>query len=81
MHTPGRLSKVGNSHLRAAFYMPALSAARFNPIARRLAQRLEARGKSKMTIIGAVMRKLLCLAYGVLKTGVPFDSDFAVNVQ
>jgi len=80
VHTPGRLSKIGNSHLRAAFYMPALSAARFNPIVRTLVQRLEAKGKSKMTIIGAVMRKLLHLAYGVLKTGKPFDSDYAVNI-
>ena len=27
------------------------------------------------------MRKLLHLMYGVLKTGVPFDSNYHVNLQ
>ncbi|RMG95811.1 MAG: IS110 family transposase, partial [Chloroflexi bacterium] len=34
-----------------------------------------------MTIVGAAMRKLLHLAYGVLKTGKPFDPNYLVNVQ
>jgi transposase len=68
-----RLSKVGNRHLRSAFYMPALGAHRHNPIIADLVERLTGRGKSKMTIVGAVMRKLLHLAYGVLKTRIPFD--------
>jgi hypothetical protein len=37
---------------------------------------LAARGKSTMQIIGAAMRKLLVLAYGVLKSGQPFDPHF-----
>jgi transposase len=74
-----RLTKTGNAHLRTAFYMPALSAHRFNPIIANLRERLEARGKTKMTIIGAVMRKLLHLCYGVLKTGKPFDPNHAAN--
>lgn len=68
-----RLSKVGNRHLRTLFFMPALSAHRFNPIIADLHQRLTERGKPKMSVVGAVMRKLLHLAYGVLKTGKPFD--------
>lgn len=74
-----RLTKTGNARLRTAFYMPALSAHRFNPIIANLRERLEARGKTKMTIIGAVMRKLLHLCYGVLKTGKPFDPNHAAN--
>lgn len=70
---PDRLSKVGNRHLRRAFYMPALSAHRFNPIIQDLRDRLQARGKAKMTIVIATMRKLLHLAFGVLKTRQPFD--------
>jgi hypothetical protein len=34
-----------------------------------------------MVVIGAAMRKLLCLALGVLKSGVPFDPHYCVNVQ
>lgn len=70
------LVKTGNPRLRTAFYMPALNAIRFNPIVRALAERLRARGKSEMTIIGAAMRKLLHLVYGVLKTGKPFDPNY-----
>lgn len=77
----GRLVKWGNSHLRRALFMPALSAHRWNPIIEDLRQRLKERGKNGMTIIVAVMRKLLHLCYGVLKTGKPFDPNHSVNVQ
>ena len=81
VHRPGRLAKTGSVRLRTLFYLPALAAKRCNPIVRALAKRLEARGKKKMTIVGAAMRKLVHLAYGVLKTGRPFDADYLVNVQ
>jgi len=79
VHRKPTLSKAGNSHLRNAFYMPALSAARFNPVIRLFAQRLAARGKPKMTVVVAVMRKLLTLAYGVLKSGRPFDPNYSTR--
>lgn len=74
---PGKLAKTGNVHLRTAFYMPALCAARYNPLIAALVERLQAKGKAKMTIVGAVMHKLLRLAYGVLKSARPFDPNFA----
>ena len=61
--------------------MPALAAMRYNPIVRALAQRLEERGKERMTIVAAAMRKLVHLAFGVLKTGLPFDPNYLVNVR
>lgn len=76
-----RLVKWGNAHLRAILFMPALSAHRWNPIIAALKKRLEARGKNGMTINVAIMRKLLHLCYGVLKTGKPFDPNHAANVQ
>ena len=71
---PGRsrLCKAGNANLRKALYWPAISAMRYNPVLRAFAQRLYRRGKRKMVIIAAVMRKLLTLAYGVLKGGRAF---------
>ena len=48
-----------------------------NPILRLFAERLSAAGKHKRLIIGAVMRKLLVLAYGILRSGVPFDANYA----
>jgi transposase len=71
-----RLAKTGNADLRQALYWPAISAMRHNPILRQFADRLRERGKPKMTIIAAVMRKLLTLAYGVLKSGRPFDPAY-----
>lgn len=76
-----RLLKWGNSHLRAILFMPALSAHRWNPIIAALKNRLQARGKNGMTINVAIMRKLLHLCYGVLKTGKPFDPNHAAHVQ
>lgn len=73
----GKLAKTGNVHLRTAFYMPALSAARHNPLIAVFVARLQAAGKAKMTLVAAVMHKLLRLAYGVLKSNRPFDPNFA----
>lgn len=67
-----RLCKFGNARLRKAIYFPAVVAARYNPVIREFYQRLRGNGKCKMSAIGACMRKLLAIAYGVLKTGTPF---------
>ncbi len=71
-----RLSKVGSPRLRKALYLPAMTALRFNPLVRALGLRPKEMGKPKMIIIGAAMRKLLHLAYGVLKSNTPFDPNF-----
>jgi len=71
-----RLSKVGSPRLRKCLYFPALTALRWNPLIKALGLRLCAQGKPKMLIVGAAMRKLLHLAYGVLKSGRPFDANF-----
>ena len=66
------LCKLGNSRLRKALYLPAMSALRHNRVIRAMASRLSASGKSKMSILGAAMRRLVHLAYGVLKSGKAF---------
>lgn len=68
-----RLCKVGSARLRKAFYFPAIVASKHNPLIKALSQRLRERGKCAMVIIGAAMRKLIHIAYGVLKSGKPFD--------
>lgn len=70
------LSKTGNANVRKALYMPAVVAIRFNPLIRTFSERLRQKGKHSMSIIGSVMRKLLHIAYGVLKTGIPFDPNY-----
>ena len=74
-----RLSKKGNATIRKALYMPAVVARRYNPTIKTFAERLKKAGKSNMLIIGAVMRKLLHIIYGVLKSGKPFDANYAVK--
>jgi transposase len=73
------LSKTGNARLRKALYLPAVVAMRYNPILREFAQRLLERGKPKMAVVGAVMRKLLHQAFGVLKHGQPFNPNYALT--
>jgi transposase len=74
-----RLSKIGNARLRKALYFPAITALRCSPFFQQWAEGLRQRGKSKMAVIGAAMRKLVHLAYGVLKTGKPFDPEWVQN--
>ena len=57
--------------------MPALVTLRYNPVLIELKARLTRAGKPKMAIVGAAMRKLVHIIYGVLKNGVPFDEKFA----
>jgi transposase len=72
-----RLSKIGPARLRKALYFPAVAALRWNPTIRAVRARLHAAGKPTMVIIGAAMRKLIHLAYGVLKTGRAYEPTCA----
>jgi len=72
-----RLSKAGNARLRKALYLPTLTAIRFNPLLKGFFERLVKAGKPKMQAVGACMRKLVMLCYGVLKNRAPFDPDWA----
>lgn len=69
----GRLSKVGSSDLRKALYFPAVNARRFNPVVQAFCKNLLDKGKPMMVVVCAAMRKLLHLAFGVIKSGRPFD--------
>ena len=72
-----KISRMGKAAVRSALYYPAISAIQHNPIVKRLAQRLAAKGKHKSVIRVAAMRKLMHLAYGVLKNRQPFDPAYA----
>ena len=70
------ISRMGRKSLRAALYMPAVSAKQHNPILKLWAQGLEERHLKGKQIIVAIMRKLIHLAYGILKSGKAFDPHF-----
>lgn len=69
-----RLSKAGNGYLRAALYMPAMSAVKHDLRAKAFYEALVARGKKKIQALCAVMRKYLTGLWACIKSGVPFDS-------
>ena len=72
-----RLSKAGNARLRTVLYLPTLTAIRFNPVLASFFDRLVKAGKPRMQAVGACMRKLVMLCYGVLKNRTPFDPAWA----
>jgi len=71
----GRISKTGDSAFRKAFYMPAVVATKANPMVKEFAERLSNRGKSRMVVVIAAMRKLLHIIFGVLKNKTCFNPD------
>lgn len=73
VHGKPRLSQMGHSALRRALYMPAMVATPRTHWGRAFRDRLAAAGKPPMLILGAMMRKLVQVAFGVLKSGIPFN--------
>lgn len=71
----------GRPQVRAALYMAALVAARFNPVIRKVYERLCGAGKAKKVALVACMRKLLIILNSILKHHVPwhFDQPFLVS--
>ena len=67
------LAKSGHSRLRCILYMAALVAITHNPHLRDFYQRLLAKGKAKKAALGAVMRKLVHICYGVFKHQTPYQ--------
>jgi transposase len=68
-----RMSKIGHAFLRKALYMPAMVTLYRTGWGKQFRRRLATAGKPPMLIIGAMMRKLVHVAFGVLKSGKPFD--------
>lgn len=68
-----RMSKIGHSFLRKALYMPAVVALHKTIWGKHFHDRLTKAGKPPMLVIGAMMRKLINITFGVLKSGKKFD--------
>ncbi|APS28608.1 IS110 family transposase [Pectobacterium brasiliense] len=73
-----RLSKIGPPGIRAKLYMGAIAAISHNHHVKAQYERLLLKGKSKMLAIGAAMRKLVHLCYGVLHTQQPYDKNYGM---
>lgn len=74
----GRMTKEGSALLRKMLYMAALQAVKHktNAFHATYAAFVE-RGKAKMCALGAIMHKIIRVAFGVLKHDTPFVRNFA----
>ncbi len=68
-----RLSKVGHTNIRRALYMPAMVVMTKTKWGKVFAKRLAGNHKPPMVIIGALMRKIVMIAYSILKSNKPFN--------
>jgi len=75
------LSKMGARPVRRVLYMPSITAMHCNPVLSAFAARLRANGKCSKQIIAPVMRRLLVLAYGVLKIGPALHAATCLRVK
>ncbi|MBX3074549.1 transposase [Candidatus Obscuribacterales bacterium] len=71
-----KISKMGNSAIRNALYMAALTATRFNLPVAEFASRLAAKGKKGKVILCAASRKLLRIMVAVYWSKQPFNPSF-----
>jgi len=70
-----RLCKTGHARLRKALYMPALVSIRYNLMIA-FYERLREKGKNGKVIVCAIMRKLVHIIFGVLKSGKKYDPNY-----
>jgi transposase len=75
-----RISKKGNSHIRAALHFPALVASRYNPILKQVYQRINQSKASKMVGATALQRKLLLLMYALWKNDTEYQDQNGQSV-
>jgi transposase len=75
-HRGKRRIAGGRADIRAALYMPALAAKRYNPALREFAARLKAAGKPHKVVMVAVMRKLLTVLNAVARSGQPWQPQY-----
>lgn len=73
------ISRAGHTAARKCLYMPGLVAKRHNPVIAVMAKRLEARGLAPKAIVGASMRRLIHMIYGVLKSNTFFNPEIPMR--
>ena len=72
-----KISKAGNSNIRAALYMPAMTAINHCKVFKEFNQRLLNKGKKSMVANTAVQRKLLALMFTLWKNDTFFAPEYS----
>ncbi|SMC88576.1 transposase, partial [Cellulophaga tyrosinoxydans] len=76
-----RISKKGNSHIRAALHMPSMTCVRCNPTLKQFYNRLKPKKAKPLVALIAVQRKLLILMFTLWKNEEVYNSDFEKKKQ
>jgi len=76
-HKGKRCISGGRKSVRSVLYMAALAAIRCNPLIKDFANRLTQHGKPFKVVITACMRKLLVILNAIVKSGRPWNPQFA----
>lgn len=75
LNNPGSISRMGNNRIRQVLFMAARASSRYNPVFKALYDRLRAAGKSYKVAICAIARRIVHMAYGMIKHQKPFDAS------
>lgn len=70
-----RLSKTGSAKIRSKLYMAAVVCSLRNPDIAEQKRRLLANGKTKMQALGAAMRKLVQICFGIIKNQTEYQQQ------
>jgi len=76
-----RISKKGNSHIRAVLHMPSMTCVRCNPTLKQFYNRLKPNKAKPLVALVAVQRKLLILMYTLWKNEEVYDAKFEKKKQ
>ena len=76
-----RISKKGNSHIRAVLHMPSMTCVRCNPTLKQFYNRLKPNKAKPLVALVAVQRKLLILMYTLWKNEENYDAKFEIKKQ
>lgn len=76
-----RISKKGNSHIRAALHMPSMTCVRCNPTLKQFYKRLKPKKAKPLVALVAVQRKLLLLMFTLWKNEKVYDAEFEIKKQ
>lgn len=71
------ISRLGSKSIRKILYMSALVVKNHNPHFQKFVQKLQKKSKAPKVIIVAIMRKLMCILFGMLKNSSNFDPKLA----
>jgi transposase len=78
LNNPGSISRMGNNRIRQVLFMAAQASARYNPVFKALYDKLRASGKAHKVALCAIARRIVHVAYGMIKHQKPFDETLFV---